>query len=574
MHALTKPLSAVALTGVLALFAGCTAEIDKMGPDSMISGGGSSNGVGGAGVTAGTTSMVGTPSCMAATAVKAPMRRLTRFEYNNTVRDLLGDTTSPANAFPSEESGNGFGNDAEAQDVVPALIEQYVGAAEKVAAAATATDRIGSLAPCATQVTDSASETACAKTIAESFTPKAWRRALAAGESDGLVALFTSIRAKADFATSVAAMLEAILQSPEFLYRPEFGVAVSGRTDIKQPSGEEMATRLSYLFWSSTPDDALRAAAAAGELATADGIRKQAQRLLADPRSHEVVRFFFDNLLPISGLSQLERDKTEYPTFNAKIGSLMRQETQTFLEQEIFNGPGTWPGIFTANYTYVNQELAGYYGLTGVTGDTFQKVMLDPSTHRGGLLTQAGIVSGPIHTNHENPVVRGSFVVQKLMCQIIPKPTGAVLAKVTPPDPNSAATARQRFSTHSSDPVCHACHQNMDPYGFALENFNVVGLWRDQENGVTIDASGDSPVLGKFNGPLEMEKVLAASQQVQDCFATQWMNFGYGRTLSPDEACAVESVRTKFKDSGFNVQELLLALTQSDAFLTLPAVPQ
>jgi hypothetical protein len=263
-----------------------------------------------------------------------------------------------------------------------------------------------------------------------------------------------------------------------------------------------------------------------------------------------------------------------YPTFTPKIGSLMRQETQTFLEQEIFNGPGTWPGIFTANYTYVNQELATYYGLTGVTGDTFQKVMLDPSTHRGGLLTQAGIVSGPIHTNHENPVVRGSFVVQKLMCQIIPKPTGAVLAKVTPPDPNSAATARQRFSTHSSDPVCHACHQNMDPYGFALENFNVVGLWRDQENGVTIDASGDSPVLGKFNGPLEMEKVLAGSQQVQDCFATQWMNFGYGRTLSPDEACAVESVRTKFKDSGFNVQELLLALTQSDAFLTLPAVPQ
>jgi hypothetical protein len=114
----------------------------------------------------------------------------------------------------------------------------------------------------------------------------------------------------------------------------------------------------------------------------------------------------------------------------------------------------------------------------------------------------------------------------------------------------------------------------MDPYGFALENFNVVGLWRDQENGVTIDASGDSPVLGKFNGPLEMEKVLASSQQVQDCFATQWMNFGYGRTLGADEACAVESVRTQFKDSGFNVQQLLLALTQSDAFLTLPAVPQ
>lgn len=551
--------------------AGCTAEIAKMGPDSMASGGGSSSA--GSSSTGG-SSMVGPQSCTGAPVIKAPMRRLTRFEYNNTVRDLLGDTTNPANAFPSEESGNGFGNDANSQNIVPALLEQYVSAAEKIAAAATAADRIGTLAPCATQVTDSASETACAKTIADAFTTKAWRRALVAGEADGLVALFTSTRAKADFPTSIAAMLEAILQSPEFLYRPELGIPKPGRTDVKQPSGEEMASRLSYLFWASMPDDALRAAATAGELATAEGVRKQAERLLADPRSHEVVRFFFDNLLPISGLSGLERDKTTYPTFSAKIGSLMRQETQTFLEQEIFNGPGTWPGIFTANYTYVNQELATYYGLTGVTGDTFQKVTLDPSTHRGGLLTQAGVVSGPIHTNHENPVVRGSFVVQKLMCMIIPKPTGAVLAKVTPPDPNSAATARQRFSTHSSDPVCHTCHQNMDPYGFALENFNVVGLWRDQENGVTIDASGDSPVLGKFNGPLEMERVLAGSQVVQDCFATQWMNFGYGRTLGADEACAVESVRTQFKDSGFNVQQLLLALTQSEAFLTLPAVPQ
>lgn len=567
MHALTKPLSALALTVAFGSVAACTGAIEANPPTS--------------GGTAGSAAMAGaggggpvTPGACTAT-VRAPMRRMTRFEYNNTVRDLLGDTSSPANAFPSEESGNGFGNDADAQNVVAASIEQYSLGAEKVALAATAPEKIATLAACATQVTDATSEAACAKTIADSFTPKAWRRPLVAGEADSLVALFTATRAKNNFRSSVVAMLEAILQSPEFLYRPELGAPVAGRADVKQPTGDEMATRLSYLFWASTPDDALRTAAASGELSTPAGIKLQAQRLLADPRSHEVVRFFFDNLLPISALSALERDKTTYPTFSAKIGSLMRQETQTFLEQEIFNGPGTWPGVFTANYTYANQELATFYGLTGVTGDTFQKVVLDPATtHRGGLLTQGGIVSGPIHSNHENPVVRGSFVVQKLMCQFIPLPTGAILAKVTPPDPNSAATARQRFSTHSSDPVCKACHQNMDPYGFALENFNVVGLWRDQENNVTVDASGDSPVLGKFNGPLEMERVLAGSEQVQQCFATQWMNFGYGRTLTGDDACGVESVRTQFKEAGYNVQQLLLALTQSPAFLTLPAVPQ
>jgi hypothetical protein len=579
MYQVTKR-SAFALTLWLVTGVGCSAQAPTGNPTTdPVGTGGGAPGSGGSSASGGLATGVGggmlpPPSCTTPTTTRAPMRRLSRFEYNNTVRDLLGDTTYPANALPSEELGNGFGNDADSQEVVASLVEQYVNVAEKIAASATASGKLGALNACATQVNGAASEAACAKTIAETFTPKAWRRALAAGEADGLVALFSSVRAENDFPSSIAAMLEAILQSPEFLYRPEFGAAVAGRTDVKRPTGEEMAARLSYLFWASTPDDGLRTAATTGELDTPAGIRAQAQRLLADPKAREVVRFFFDKLLPIESLAQLERDTTVYTTFSGKIGSLLRTETQTFLENEIFNGAGTWPGVFTAKHTYVNQELAAFYGLSGVTGDGFQKVMLDPSTHRGGLLTQAGLLAGPIHTNNSNPVVRGSFVVQKLMCQVIPKPTGDVAAKVTPPDPNSAATARQRFTTHSSDQVCRGCHMNMDPFGFALENFDPVGLWRDQENGVTIDASGSAPILGQFNGAMEMEALLAGSEQVQNCFATQWMNFGYGRTLTSAEACAVDSVRGKFKETGYNVQEMLLALTQSEMFLTLPAVPE
>jgi hypothetical protein len=564
MHAVSKPLSALALTLTVAAIAACTGEVQRAEGNTPGGSAGSAGTAGGSGP--------GTQTCNGPVVARAPMRRLTRFEYNNTVRDLLQDKSLPANAFPSEESGNGFGNDADAQGVVATLAEAYVSVAEKIAASATASDRIAQLAPCATQVTDATSESACARTIVETFAPKAWRRPLAAGEADGLVALFTSVRPDNDFASGVATMLEAILQSPEFVYKPELGMDAPGRPGVKQPTADEMATRLSYLFWASAPDDALRAAAASGQLANAEGVRLQAQRLLADPKTREVVRFFFDNLLPISGLASLERDKTVYPTFSAKIGSLMRQETQTFLENEIFNGPGTWPGVFTAPYTYANQELATYYGLTGVTGDAFVKVNLGPETHRAGLLTQAGILSGPVHTNHENPVVRGSFVVQKLMCQPIPKPSADIAALVTPPDPNSASTARQRFTVHSSNAVCHGCHVNMDPFGFALENFNVVGLYREQEGGVTIDASGDAPILGKFNGAVELGAALAGSEQAQQCFATHWMNFGYGRTLKDTEACGVQSVRNQFKESGYNVQQMLLALTQSEAFLTLPAV--
>jgi hypothetical protein len=289
------------------------------------------------------------------------------------------------------------------------------------------------------------------------------------------------------------------------------------------------------------------------------------------------VQHFFDKLLPISELGALNRDPVEYPAFTPKIGTLMRQETQTFLEHTIFSGEagsGSWPSAFTADFTFVNQELAAFYGMVGITGDTFQRVPLD-TTKRRGFLTQAGVLAGPIHTNHENPVVRGSFIVQKLLCNPIPFPSGDIAAKVTPPDPASAATARQRFTQHSLDPACRGCHIAMDPVGYALENFDVVGQWRDTENGVALDVSGQTPMLGElpFNGAIELAQRISESEAAQSCFASQWMNFGYGRSVAEDsELCSMNSVRDQFKTAGYNIKELLLALAQSDAFLYLPTV--
>lgn len=572
MHAVTKQFSALVLTLAALSTAACVGEVTPTGGNA----GGMAGGTG----TGGEPPVIDPTDCASSPPPRAPLRRLTRYEYNNTARDLLGDTTSPANALPSELLGNGFGNDADLQPVADALAKQYMLVSENVAASVTTPARIGSLAACAAQVTaatDATTEAACVRSIVDGFTPKAWRRALQAGEADSLVVLFQAVRATSDFPTSLAAVLEAILQSPEFIYKPEFGsAAIAGKPHLVQPTGDEMATRLSYLYWASMPDDALRAAAAAGQLATAAGVRAQAERLLNDPKAKEVVQHFFDKLLPISELAGLNRDPIEYPAFSPKIGSLMRQETQSFLLHQIFSGEagaGTWPSVFTADYTFVNQELAAFYGITGIAGEAFQKAPLD-TTKRRGLLTHAGVLSGPIHTNHENPVVRGSFVVQKLLCNPIPFPSGDVAAKVTPPDPNSAATARQRFTQHSLDAACRACHINMDPVGYALENFDVIGQYRTQENGVTIDASGQTPLLGEtpFNGAIELGQRIAASEQAQKCFAGQWMNFGYGRSVVDDETCSVSSVQNKFKETGYNIKELLLALTQSDAFLYLPTV--
>jgi hypothetical protein len=504
---------------------------------------------------------------------RAPLRRLTRFEYNNTVRDLFGDNTQPANALPPEELGNGFGNDADTISVSGLLAEQYgivaEGIADRVTSSPTA---LAKWAPCASTVTV-ATEDACLLTIIDSLAPRAFRRPLAADESDELFALAQSLRSSAGgtFATSVSGLIEAILQSPDFLYRIEFGVPDPVRPELRRPSGDEMATRLSYFFWGTLPDEPLRAAASTGELLSAEGVRAQAARMLDDPRSRTMMRFFFDNLLPINGLTDIERDRTLFPKFSSELGAAMREETQRFLEHEIFEGEGTWPSVLTAPYTFVNGPLADLYGIPGVTGSDFVQVPLDTS-QRLGLLTQAAVMTGTITTNRSNPVLRASFILNRLMCRKISLPTDpAILALVKVPADASGATARERFSKHSSQAVCHSCHQFLDPIGFALENYDPIGQYRSEENGVTIDASTQMPGSGEtVVGGVELARWLAETSDTQDCFASHWVEFAYGRSLGQDSECTRAAVNVAFEQSGYNVKEMLLSLTQTDSFLYYP----
>jgi hypothetical protein len=506
-----------------------------------------------------------------------PLRRLTRFEYNNTVRDLdllADETVAPANALPAEDLGNGFGNDTTGQSVSSFLAEQYSAVAETIALGATASpERLGVLAPCAQQISetsDVATTEACVRSWLTDFVPRAFRRPVEEGEVDGLLELFQILRADASFAVGVAGVLEAILISPEFLYRVELGDPDSQRPEWRRPNGYEMASRLSYLFWGTSPDDELIAAAAGGVLATNQGVIEQAERLLDDAKARSVIRFFFDNLLPISSLSQLERDPERYRAYSPLIGASMREETQRVLEHEIFEGQGTWSAAITADYSFLNGPLAQFYGVPGVEGDEFQKVDYIDTTQRLGVLTHAGVLAGTIHSNETNPVVRGHFILEKLMCMHIPLPA-SLADEITPPDPYSGDTARERFSAHSNNPACVSCHELMDPVGFALENYDAIGQWRDTENGVTIDATGAVPGMeGTTDGPVELVRQIAASEATQDCFAYHWMNFAYGRTLGGTDNCMRARLGQKFRESGYDIKTLLVELTQTEDFLYLP----
>jgi len=508
----------------------------------------------------------------------APIRRLSRNEFNNTIADLLFDTSAPGTNLPPEVIGNGFSNDAVQQTVSADLVTGYADIAADLATKATQPDTLAKLAPCAASATTPAAQDACAQSFITSWVSKAYRRPLVAGEADELLTLEKSVTAADTFTSGLGAVIEAVLQAPDFLYRPEFGTKDASNASLIRPTGEEMATRLSYLFWGSPPDDQLHAAAQSGELLTSAGILKSATRLLQSDKAHGVVKFFFDSLLPITSLSDQTRDASLYPAFSPQMGQYMRQETETFLDNEIFAASGSWPSVLTANYSFMNEPLAKFYGISGVTGMAFQKVQLD-TTQRRGLLTQAAIMTGTTVTNSTNPVLRGSFVLNKLMCRNIGLPSDpAILAQVKVPTDVSGNTARERFSAHSTQTICQGCHHLIDPVGFALENYDAVGQYRTMENGEPIDASGKLPdpdsstTLPVVNGAVQLAQQLADSTDTQNCFAQHWLEYGFGQTLrgTPEDLCLQEQINAAFKKSGYNVKQLLLDMTQTPTFQYLP----
>jgi hypothetical protein len=500
------------------------------------SSGGSSTTTGGGGT--GGTAPVVQLDCSKPMAPRASMRRLTRFEYNNTVRDILKVTTRPADALPGEEVGNGFGNAADALGVSRLLIDGYRMVAHAIALqVAPDNATASSLAGCPSPL----NEATCSSKLIATLGLKAFRRPLEARETTSLTAMYTTGRMSGDFAAGARAVIERILQSP-----------------------------LSYLLWGSAPDQALLDAAAAGKLRTKADVLAEAQRLVADPRAKEIARFFHGQLYGIRGLDALVRDVNFYPTFKPGMGALMRQETEQFVDHVVWNGTGTFNELMTAPYTFVNSTLASFYGMPAVTGDAFTKVNVD-TTKRLGLLTQASILALTTPGSRTDPVVRGKWVYTNMLCRSVPDPPPGI-----PPvaDPTPGVTTRQRFEQHRSSDQCKGCHMMLDPIGFGFEHYDGVGLWRDTDNGLPIDDSGNVPntdAAGDFKGAVELARKLGDSRDAQNCYVGKWLSYAYGRVETTQDACTRASLQDAFAAAGGNIRQLMVALTQTDAFLYGPA---
>jgi hypothetical protein len=566
-------LALLASAGLLGL--GCSGNVDS--PPNPAGAGGQGSGASGSPTTmsgAGTTGGAGggsTPApvtCTEPNPGNAPIRRLTRFELNNTLRDLLGDTTHAADQLPPEAKGNGFNNDAAILSSSRVLIDAYRTIADGVAA--TATKDAAAVAKLSTCDVAAKGEEACAREFVKDFGRKAFRRPLTDAESTAVYGVYVAGKEGATHVAGLKAVIQMVLQSPQFLYRVEIGSAVPGKS-VRRPTSTELATRLSYLLWGSTPDAALLDLAAQNQLDTPEQVKAQAELMLKDSRSHDVVRYFTDTLYGIGGLDGLERAAGAFPTFNTSLGPLFRQETERFIEDVVWNGAGDFATLFNASYTFVNGPLATFYGLPGVTGDAWQRVERDP-TKRLGLLTHAGILASTTPGSRNNPVVRGKFIFEDLLCGHVPSPPADLNVKEPPADPTR--TTRERFAAHREMDACKGCHVMLDPIGYGLENFDGVGLWRDTENGKPIDASGEFPagldVAGPFAGPTDLAKKIAGSETAQSCFAAKWLSFAYGRVPGDADTCSKNQLDTAFKEAHGNVKALLLAATQTDAFLYLP----
>lgn len=538
-------------------------------------------------------------------AAPAPLRRLTNEEYNNTVRDLLGDTSRPADAFAPDEAVGGFENNT-VSPITQVLVERYMSAAEGLAA--TAAKRLDK-APLASHASCAAGEPpeVCARRFVATFGRQAWRRPLDDAERAKLLALYAEKATKAGHVRGLQRVMQAVLQSPSFLYRvepaPERGDGEDGATS-RALTGFEIATRLSYFFWASTPDAALLDEAEAGRLVRGEDVEKAARRLLADPRAIDGIRSFHRQWLDLRELETTSKNPSLYPAFTPELKAAMVEETLRFSADAVLRGGDTVTTLLTSSRTFVNAALARLYGVepkrspspspsprarasVAATGATsapgsasapdfaFVAVELPPG-QRAGLLTQASVLSVLAYPDETSPILRGKFVREKLLCQPIPPPPPAFVIALPKPDPT--LTKRERFDQHRTDPKCAGCHETMDPTGFGFEHYDAQGAWRTVDGAFPVDAlgvlSGTRDVDGRFDGAVALGARLAGSEQVRRCVATQWFRAALGRGERPEDQPSLESAYQTFARAGFDVRDLLVAIATTDAFRHVGFEPQ
>lgn len=489
------------------------------------------------------------------------MRRLTRVEYENTIHDLFGDFVEVPDLEP-DTPVNGFSSIGASQLTTSRLgVEKYETAAFDVAQQVLRSPARLNLIDCTPQ---SFVDGPCATSFLEDVGRRVFRRPLTPIESQrySRVALL-AMRDLNDFWLGLEFGLAALLQSPHFLYRTSFGDPESTEAS-RRLTGHEIATRLAYFIWASTPDDALLAAAEEGKLDTEDGIREEVERMLRNPRSTRGLRSLWDEFLQLQPLATKVKDPQLFPEFGPELAADMREETLRVVEAWM-HADADFREIFSTNGTYVNGRLAELYDLDiSPANDEWEYVELPESSSRRGILGHASFLAGHAHAATTSPTHRGLFVRQSLLCLPIPPPPPNIDLTIEPP--GEGETLRDKLSVHMENDGCSGCHRLMDPIGFGFENFDALGHYRTTDNDVPVDATGDLDGEA-FEHAGELAELVAVHPSLGGCMVRKVYRHALGHIEDENEEVLMRDLEAEWKKGGYRFRDLLYAIVTSDGFL-------
>ena len=554
-----------------------------------------------------------TPQQPRTTTASPTLRRMPESTYNNALRELFGEDVVKSQAvatvtLPLALELNNFDNNAAVDVASPALVEAYHNRALAISEALL--DETGELFGCIDGDHDDAHS--CMTDGFASLARRAWRRALTEAELGDLEALRSRLIAEFSGPEANALMIQFILQSPHFLYYPEFGIAgsapESGRLNLKP---FELAARMAAFLWDSIPDEDLLHAAESGELESTAQIRAQAERMVADERAKDAVQNFYRQLLEFDAIGthavnfsiflpedidQVEPVVNDTDYLVQVLIPAMRAEAIAMVDQEIFHHSGTLGGLLSANRGYVTYDTANIYGAgipedaptisleeTGIDAETVVgeigqlfEIDLD-ADQRAGFLTTIGFLSSHSKPLYPSPVERGVYILDRILCNK-PAPPPEQVPELDETTANMVIrTNRDRYAQHTSDPACAGCHTLIDGIGFTFENYDTLGDWRDTDNGYPVDASGEllgTDVDGPVTDAVELIHTLAGSRRVHDCHVTNWSRYALARSTSRADASHLQTLQNAFWDSQGDIQSLLVNLVLSPIFRTVREISQ
>jgi hypothetical protein len=380
------------------------------------------------------------------------------------------------------------------------------------------------------------------------------------------MAFYREGRSERDFDAGIGKALSAVLINPAFLFRVELDPDQVASGAAYQVSDLELASRLSFFLWSSLPDDELLDVAIRGELSQPDELERQARRMLADPRSGNLASNFAGQWLQLRNLVSVSPDGRLYPDFDDNLRQAFREETERFFDS-VLREDRSVLDLLKADYTFLNERLAKHYGIPGVYGTRFRRVALSEESKRGGLLRQGSILAVTSYATRTSPVIRGKWVLDNLLGAPPPPPPANVPVLVEN-SVNAGLPMRERLSQHRNNPVCASCHSTIDPVGFALENFDAVGRWRDhQADSGPVDASGGLPGVGELDGVAGLEAgLLSRPELFTGRVAEKLLTFALGRGVDYYDAPAIRKILREAEPDGYRFSSLILGIVKSVPF--------